>query len=594
MEVKRHIYKSLDIINQYTIQKGGPALILKILTKNFSFLRKRLEESQILFIYRYISLFVTSAFYFLNHPEHSIEKKIFIICCLAISAVMLSYLYLVYEKSNKNIMILIFIETIGNSILLIPSGGVNSPFIWYTLNTILISSLFLKKRYCWINILAYILTSSIIVYFGNDIDLDIPKFLNEESNLMLSFLMITAAVQVWSIYVKKIKYKNRKLEEVNIQLESANKIILESVDHIMALYQSVNILTNQGNKEGLIKLLFEYAKKITRSNTVFYYDLSSDYNKVTLDGNNDLLKFLEEIITKDLKKILEYKEPVEMHVLNTRFKIIPVKSAYKDYGILGFEATNSKENIIYKNNMHQLQFLSELISIAFERFYLEEINERLLITEEQNRIANEIHDSVLQRLFSMSCGVFSLMKKLDKYSLEEIQKELNLIRKTTDTVMKELRAKIYSLSWKKSGSSSFAMDIKRYIEDIKKLNNVIIPFSIVGSDELLSCKQKKALHRMICEGIGNAIRHGKAEVIEVSLKIDSHNITLIIIDNGKGFDLDKVSESNAKGLGIQNLYQMTESLCGEIKIDSKLGIGTEIEVSVPNNVLIVKGKEAIV
>ena len=186
--------------------------------------------------------------------------------------------------------------------------------------------------------------------------------------------------------------------------------------------------------------------------------------------------------------------------------------------------------------MHQLQFLSELISIAFERFYLEEINERLLITEEQNRIANEIHDSVLQRLFSMSCGIFSMMKKLDNYSLEEIENELNLIRKTTDTVMKELRAKIYGLSWKKSGSSSFAMDIRKYIDDIKKLSNVIIPFSIVGSDEQLSCKQKKALYRMICEGIGNAVRHGEAEIIEVSLNISPEETTLSIVDNGKGFD----------------------------------------------------------
>ena len=82
-----------------------------------------------------------------------------------------------------------------------------------------------------------------------------------------------------------------------------------------------------------------------------------------------------------------------------------------------------------------------MISVAFDRFYFEEVNERLLISEEQNRIANEIHDSVLQRLFSMSCGIFSLIKKLNKYSLEEMERELNYIRETTDKVMKDLRAK---------------------------------------------------------------------------------------------------------------------------------------------------------
>lgn len=569
-------------------------MVLKTPSKKFSFLKKRLEESQILFIYRYISLFVTSSFYLLNNIEHSIGRKIFIIGCLTISAIILSYLYLIFEKSDKYIKLLLFIEAIGNSILLIPSGGVNSPFIWYTLNTILISSIFLKKRYCWINLLAYLLASSMMVYFGNEIEWDILRFLKEESELILSILMITAAVQVWSIFVKKTKDKSKRLEKVNNQLELANDMIMESMDHIMTLYQSVNLLTNQGNKEGLIKLLFEYTKKVTRSKTVFYCDISTDTNKITLDGNNDLRKSLEEGISEKLKDILENKTPVEICISNKRFKIMPVKSTYKDYGILGFEATNNKESIIYKNNMHQLQFLSELISIAFERVYLEEINERLLITEEQNRIANEIHDSVLQRLFSMSCGVFSLIKKLDKYTKDEIENELNLIRKATDTVMKELREKIYGLSWKKSGSNSFIMDIRKYIDDIKKLSNVFIPFSIVGSDEILSCKQKKAIYRMICEGIGNAVRHGEAEIIEVSLMIDSQYSKLSIIDNGKGFDLNKINVSNTNGLGIQNLYQMTESLNGELQIKSKLGTGTKIEVMIPNNNLAVEGKEVMV
>ncbi len=570
-------------------------MISKIIIEKASFLKGKSEESQILFIYRYISLFITSTFYFLNHSEHLIIKKIFIIACLTVAATILSYLYLMYEKSYKNIKILILIETIGNSILLIPSGGINSPFIWYTLNTILISSVFFKKIYCWINLFVYLISSIIIIYFGDDNNLNISKFVKEESNLILSFIMIIAAVQVWSIFIRETKDKSKRLEELNIQLELANNMIMESIDHIKTLYKSVNILTIQGNKEGLTKLLFEYTEKITRTNTVFYYDISENINKIILEGNNNSVEFLlEENITRNLKNILKSKLPMEMYISNTRFIIVPVKSSYKDYGILGFQETSSKESIIYSNNMYQIQFLSELISAAFEKFYLQEINERLLITEEQNRIANEIHDSVLQRLFSMSCGVFSLIKKLDKYTAEDIEKELNTIRKTADVVMKELRKKIYGLSWKKSGYNSFTIDIRQYIDDIKKLNNINISFHVIGSDELLSCKQKKAIYRIICEGIGNAVRHGKANNIETSLKINSCNIVLSIIDDGTGFDLNRVIKDKTGGLGIQNIYQLTESIGGNIKIDSKLGSNTKITLMIPNNVVLIKGDEAIV
>lgn len=574
-------------------------LLLELITRKVPFLGKKLEESQVLFIYRYISLFMTSTFYFLNQPEHSVIKKIFIIGCLAIAAIILSYLYLIIENSkdsinsDRNIKLLLFIETISNSVLLIPTGGINSPFIWYTLNTILISSVFLKKSYSWIILLTYLFNYSLIIQFATDGDLDIIKFIREQSNLLLSFIMIIAAVQAWNIFIKRIKDKNKSLEEVNIQLESANHIIIESFDHIKALYQSVNILSNQGNKEGLIKLLFEHVKNITRTDTVFYYDISDDTNRMISDGKNYSLKSLEENIATNLKDILEYKVPKELCISGTRFIIVTLKSNYADYGVLGLEATDNKESILYKNNIIQLQFLSELVSTAFERFYLEEINERLLITEEQNRIANEIHDSVLQRLFSMSCGVFSLIKKLKTYSPEEMENELNLIRKTTDTVMKEIRAKIYGLSWKKSGYNSFSIDIKKYIYDIKKFTNVNIPFSIIGSEELLSWKQKKALYRIICEGIGNAVHHGEARNIDVSLDITSPYSVLSIIDDGMGFDTNKVNEDKTKGLGIQNLYQLTEFLHGEIKFDSKLGEGSTIKVRIPNNIVQMKGDKLL-
>lgn len=543
------------------------------------------EELKILFIYRYLSILITSTFYLLNHSQHSIIRKIFIIGCLVLSSTILSYLYFRDEKSEKDIKILLLIETIGNSALLIPSGGVNSPFIWYALNTILISSIFLKRIHCWINLLIYILAYCITAWVNVGVDINILELLRQESNLILSLIMIVAAVQVWSVYVKKIKENNKKLKKINIQLKSANHRVVESVEHIKSLYKSVNILTNQGNKEGIIKLLYKYTKEITKSNTVFYYDLLEGSAKFIIDNENEyLIKILEKSIVMDLNDILENKIPIEVSVLDSKFAMMPIRTTHKNYGILGCEITNS-------NNAYQLQFLVELISTTFERLYLEGVNERLMISEEQNRIANEIHDSVLQRLFSLSCGIFSLMKRMDNLDINDIKQELNFIRRTINSVMKELRSKIYGLCWKKSGTNSFVVNIKRYIDETKKLNNINIPFSIVGNDEILSCEQKKSLYRIICEGISNAVRHGKAKNIEINLDINSQCSILNIIDDGTGFELNNINKDTANGLGIRNLYQLTESLGGNIKIDSNLGKGTSIEVMVPNNMELMKGEK---
>lgn len=564
-----------------------------MILNKLGFLNKKSEESQILFIYRFISLIITSTFYFSRNQEHQIGKKIFIIGCISISAVIVSYLYLKFEDSNKNIMILLLIETVGNSILLIPSGGISSPFIWYSLNTIFISAIFLKSIFCWINFFIYFLNYYILSFVFAKDNLNILNLIKDEPNLLLSFIMIIGAIHGWAILIKNIRDKNRILEEVNSQLESANQQIIQSMDHINSLYQTVNILTIQGNKEGLINVLFEHIRSITKSDILFYYDISENSNRVTLDGNGELLESLEESIWQDLDKILQTKEGKEIEISGCKFILMKIQISHRVYGILGIGLARAEESIIYKNTLHELKFLSELISVAFEKLVFEEINNRLVITEEQNRIANEIHDSVLQRLFSMSCGVFTLIKRLDKCSRDEIERELNFFRKTTDSAMKDLREKIYGLSWKKSGYNSFSRDIKEYIDSINKMNKVNIPFIISGSDELLSYEQKKALYRMICEGVGNSFRHGNAKNIEVNLKIDSSKTILNIIDDGIGFDLMKIKNEKTKGMGLENLYQLTKLLHGEIEIDTSIGMGCSISVVLPNNVHTMKGVEVI-
>lgn len=557
------------------------------------FINHKNQESQIIFVYRYLSLLITSIFYLVDHPEHSIARKIFIILCISISAIILSYLYPNYEKSKKDIKILLIMETIGNVILLIPSGGINSPFIWYTLNTILISSIYLDSINCWFNFIAYLISYLIILKFGMELGVSETVIQKEQSNLLLSFLIIIVAIQIIGLYIKKTKLERERLERLNNQLELENRLKKETIDHIKNLYQSVNILANQGNKEGIINFSFENIIRITKASTVFYFDITEDTKKMYSYGDKNLIDKLDLKISSNLEDILEKNDFIELSVLDRQFIIVPIKANYLVYGILGLEATYSKESLVYKENVYQLNFLSELISTAFERLALEEVNERLLISEEQNRIANEIHDSVLQKLFSMSCGIYSTIKKLNIYTSEEIENDLNLLRNTTDTVMKDLREKIYGLSWNKSGSNSFSLDVKRYINDIKKLNNVNIPFTVLGNVEILSTNQKKALYRMICEGLSNSVRHGKANNIEIKLNINKERTCLSIKDDGMGFDLKQTLEDKTRGLGLQNLYQLTESLQGEIHIYSEMGIGTTIEITMPNYLELVKGEAAI-
>ena len=81
--------------------------------------------------------------------------------------------------------------------------------------------------------------------------------------------------------------------------------------------------------------------------------------------------------------------------------------------------------------------------------------DQIIIIEEQNRIANEIHDSVSQRLFGIVYSLHSLQDKSENITREELNKEYKFLSKTANTTIKELRSAIYRLSSVKKGEKPF-------------------------------------------------------------------------------------------------------------------------------------------
>ncbi|WZL73547.1 histidine kinase [Clostridiaceae bacterium 35-E11] len=573
-------------------------MILDAILNKIPLIKKESDQVKILFFYRYLSLVGTSFFYVLGDRSHSIANKVIVVSCLSVSSMILTYLYIKTGNQTKRIRFLVLIETLGNCFILIPSGGLSSPYVWYALNTIMIASVKLNKKSYWMNLFIYLIGLTGMAHFIFDKGkVKAMDLIHNESNLILSFILITAAVQLLSVLLEKIQNESEKVIAANQQLLSANKKIKESMQHIMALYQAVHSFTNQRSKNNLIKLLIHYTREITKTNMAFFYDVLEEEGKIIIDGSKGIKENVEELLSTTIVSqwngIIDSDRPIEINNQDQRLMIVVVRATYKVYGILGIEISADKKDIMDQENIYQLQFLSELSAMVLERFYLEEISEEFVITEEQNRIANEIHDSVLQRLFSMSCGMFTLMRNLESITPDQIREELNLIRNAANNAIKELRSTIYGLSWKKNGVNIFEVDIENYINEIKRFNNVEILFQMIGNPELLLSGYKKAFYRMICEGVGNALRHGKANHIGITLEIHPQLNSLKIVDNGKGFDFKEIKSSKQKGLGIRNMHYLTESLNGTIRVKSEKGKGTMIEITIPNNTQIFKKEEVV-
>ncbi len=517
--------------------------------------------------------------------------------CIGASSAILNYLYIKKKDDATIINLLVFIETMGNSIILIPSGGLSSPYVWYALNTILIAAVMLERKYCWLNLLAYMISTTWIThYIFNEKQQKLTELIKQQSNLIISFILITIAILLLSRYIKEIKRERIKLIRTNKELMFANHQVKESVNHIIELYQSVQLFSSLRNKNDLITMILEHTKNITKSDVAMFYDFSQCEKKVIVDTNRSTVELEDALKTKILEvwdEIIYTSNPMEIYVENKSYLFISVKSNYMTYGILGIENTEYKERFESIESIDQLKFFSELSAIALEKFELEQINEQLLISGEQNRIANEIHDSILQRLFSTSFGIYGLMKRLNKITINDINDELNIIRGAIDRSMKDLRSAIYGLSWKKGGADNFVVDTVNYVNEIRTLNNVEIDFNILGNSEFLSIMQKNCLYRIICEGIGNAVRHGKASHIEATLHIGIGEVSLEIVDDGIGFDLNTTKEQKREGLGIKNMHYLVHSLKGKIDYQSTIEKGTKITITIPEHAQDLREEKAV-
>ena len=540
------------------------------------------EYSRILFIYRYSSFIVTSVFFMLNNSDLTAGKNGFIVCCIGLSAVIINYLYTSNLDRKNIVLFLLFIETVFNVIILIPSGGIESPYIWYSLNTILISSITQKRIICWLNLFIYLFGSTGVFYALLKPYEPFVMVLQKESNLLLSLILITAALNILTFYYKQTMKKNKVLEEANKNLVLANNKIKESMDYIMELYQAVHLLTTQQDKENLIGLIIEYTKKITKLNEVFFIrNDDSDGNEAGSDKlRQDKQSGIRTKLLESLDKAGLQDIPEQLKIDDKILVIAPVKCHCRLYGIIVADASNAEDRGM--SIREQLTFISELGTISLEKFELEQINKDLLINEEQNRIANEIHDEILQKLFVISSGIYNLTRQLKKMNAKKMEAELSMIRTSVNNTMSELRSIIYGYSWKKQGYSNFLADISGFVESVKKYHGIDISFELRGDQELLSLDQKKALYRIISEGIGNAIRHGNARQIFVTLIIGNQYTLLEISDNGMGFNISDIEDQNKMGMGIKNICILTRSLQGNIQINSEPGHGTVISIKIPN------------
>jgi signal transduction histidine kinase len=256
---------------------------------------------------------------------------------------------------------------------------------------------------------------------------------------------------------------------------------------------------------------------------------------------------------------------------------LPMKSSGNMVGVLNV-ATLSQTPFDGRD-IQLLTAVGNWAGLAIENARLHQNARRLAVLEERERIGMDLHDGIIQSIY----GVGLSMENISHYMNEDPSKAKERIKQAINSlnqVIRDLRTYILDLRPRQLNDEGLISGLKRLAAEYRAntLGSATINGSKAKLDSLPQSHSLTLFH--ICqEAMANVAKHAGAKRVSVNLWTTDERVVMEIRDNGKGFDMEKMSKSI--GHGLANMQTRARSVGGEVDISSSLGEGTTVLAWVP-------------
>lgn len=285
-----------------------------------------------------------------------------------------------------------------------------------------------------------------------------------------------------------------------------------------------------------------------------------EYTREELIGNKVSLITPIDFIDKRnllLKKIKKQKTIVFETYNITKFSVeIPIEVSSTVINYLGKNMILSTGRDIRERKESEKKLLTAIIETE---------------EKERQRIAQDLHDGLGPLMSTIKLYVQWLSKPESKANKDELAKKAE---QTVEEAYKTLRSISNNLSPHILKNFGFVVALKSFIEKIKELSDIKINLKS-NINERFYHVIETITYRILTEVINNTIKHAKANTVNIIITKEKNKIHINYTDNGIGFDVNKVMESQ-KGMGLFNIENRLKSIGGKINIKSEIGKGIQI------------------
>ncbi|MGO9641277.1 MAG: two-component regulator propeller domain-containing protein [Candidatus Acidiferrales bacterium] len=238
---------------------------------------------------------------------------------------------------------------------------------------------------------------------------------------------------------------------------------------------------------------------------------------------------------------------------------------------------------IYRTGWFQGLCAAGIIALAFlaYRFRLGQVHERFeAVLAERNRIAREMHDTVIQGCTSTSAlleAVVSLAPSAEGETRALLDSARNQVRDTVE----EARKAVWNLRRGENAAPEIGPLLEQIARQASHLSHVPVKFDARGKAVPLDGDAEHVLLMVAREAVYNAVRHAQAKEVHINVQFAGESARIEVADDGCGFDPAAVIALQGSHFGLVGMRERVESLGGQFSVDSALTKGTRICAEVP-------------
>ena len=197
---------------------------------------------------------------------------------------------------------------------------------------------------------------------------------------------------------------------------------------------------------------------------------------------------------------------------------------------------------------------------------------QLTIVAERERIAHDLHDHVIQRLFAAG---MALQGTVARVRSPEVTDRLNRTLDDLQTIIEEIRTSIFQLKTPLEPGGGFRHRIQRLVADLTEDRDIATTVRMHGPTTAIGGELAEHAEAVTAEAVSNAVRHSGASRLTVEVSV-ADMLTLDIIDNGCGMTVD-----NPRRSGLANMSYRAEQVGGRCEISSPPEGGTRVHWTAP-------------